>query len=53
METRLNFWLLLASSGETVTTIAIDCGFVHLGEFSRDYRNRFGETPLETLRRAW
>jgi AraC-like DNA-binding protein len=38
--------------GLTATTIAYDCGFGHLGEFARAYRNRFGEAPSETLRRA-
>jgi Helix-turn-helix domain/AraC-binding-like domain len=39
------------SSHETVTVIAQQCGFGHLGRFSSDYRARFGETPAQTLRR--
>jgi len=36
----------------TVTQIATDAGFTHLGEFGRLYRERFGERPTETRRRA-
>lgn len=43
--------LLTADVGESVTGIALDCGFGHLGRFSTDYRKRFGESPSETLRR--
>jgi AraC-like DNA-binding protein len=42
--------LLTARNGETVTSIALDCGFGHLGEFAVRYRQRFGERPSETLR---
>jgi AraC-like DNA-binding protein len=35
----------------TVTAEALNCGFWHLGEFSRAYKNCFGEFPSETLRR--
>lgn len=45
---------LLSSSDagtETVTSIAQQCGFGHLGRFSSEYRARFGETPAQTLRR--
>ncbi|HKY79932.1 MAG TPA: AraC family transcriptional regulator [Sphingobium sp.] len=34
----------------TVTQIAFDWGFQHLGRFSSQYRHRFGETPLQTLK---
>ncbi len=34
-----------------VTRIAMDCGFAHLGRFSAIYRQAFGETPSDTLRR--
>lgn len=33
----------------TVTRIALDSGFNHLGRFSVIYRRRFGEKPSETL----
>ncbi len=38
--------------GVTVTRVAMDCGFVHLGRFSQEYARQFGESPSETLRRA-
>ncbi len=44
--------LCAAEPGTTVTTVAMDCGFFHLGRFSRDYRRAFGETPSTTLSRA-
>lgn len=44
---------LLASGRElTVTAVALDCSFEHLGRFSVRYRERFGESPADTLRRA-
>jgi transcriptional regulator GlxA family with amidase domain len=39
--------------GATVTRIALDCGFAHLGRFSQEYAAQFGESPSATLRRAW
>ena len=33
----------------TVTTVAVNHGFSHLGRFSRVYRDAFGELPSETL----
>ncbi|RMF94779.1 MAG: AraC family transcriptional regulator [Gammaproteobacteria bacterium] len=41
-----------ARSGESVTDIALGCGFNHLGKFAQLYRARFGETPSETRRRT-
>ena len=35
----------------SVTQIALDNGFSHLGRFSVAYRNRYGETPSEQLAR--
>ncbi len=35
----------------TVTDVAIDSGFSHLGRFAKSYADRFGEAPSETLRR--
>jgi len=35
----------------TVTEVALALGFVHLGNFARDYRRLFGEYPSETLAR--
>jgi len=34
----------------TVTDVAIQCGFWHMGQFAQDYRKMFGERPSETLR---
>jgi AraC-like DNA-binding protein len=44
---------LREASGPTtrVTDTALAYGFSHLGEFSRAYRRRFGETPARTLAR--
>ena len=36
----------------TVTEAAYSCGFQHLGRFAGEYRELFGETPSETLRRT-
>jgi len=38
--------------GTTVTRVALDCGFTHLGRFSLDYAREFGESPSTTLRRG-
>jgi len=44
--------LLAATQGSTtVTTEALNRGFWHFGEFSRVYKECFGELPSETLRR--
>lgn len=34
----------------TVADVAYQWGFAHLGRFARRYRERFGETPSQTLR---
>ncbi len=39
-----------ASQGKNVTGIALACGFSHPSKFARDYLQRFGERPSETLR---
>jgi len=36
----------------TVTSAAVDSGFLHFGRCSSVYRERYGELPSETLRRA-
>ena len=40
--------LLLNRLGRTVTEIAMDWGFLHLGRFSEQYSRLFGELPRET-----
>ncbi|WP_460415535.1 AraC family transcriptional regulator [Pseudomonas sp. microsymbiont 2] len=35
----------------SVTELALDHGFLHLGRFSEIYRQRFGELPSQTFRR--
>ncbi|NYE23324.1 AraC-like DNA-binding protein [Pigmentiphaga litoralis] len=41
-----------APAGSSVSAIALDCGFLHLGRFAQAYQQRFGESPSETLRRS-
>jgi AraC-like DNA-binding protein len=36
----------------TVTDVALELGFRHLGRFAKQYDELFGESPHETLRRA-
>lgn len=38
------------SDSTTVTEVAMNWGFWHFGEFSRAYRNCFGEVPSRTLK---
>jgi AraC-like DNA-binding protein len=49
---RVRHHLLDSDRERSVTSIALDAGFGHLGRFSQDYAERFGEKPSETLRRA-
>lgn len=44
--------MLLAAdpTRSSVTEVAMACGFRHLGRFSVEYRQAFGEKPSETLR---
>ena len=39
--------------GQTVTQIALACGFQHLSKFAKCYRERFGESPSETRKANW
>ena len=49
---RVRRTLLSAKRGSTtVSAAALDSGFWHFGEFSRAYRECFGELPSATLRR--
>lgn len=36
----------------SITRVALECGFTHLGRFSVDYRRANGETPSGTRRKA-
>jgi transcriptional regulator GlxA family with amidase domain len=38
------------SDSTTVTDVAMNWGFWHFGEFSRAYKNCFGELPSSTLK---
>ena len=42
--------LLKARPGASVMEIAADCGLNHFGRFAVLYRDRYGESPSETLR---
>jgi AraC-like DNA-binding protein len=44
--------LLAPDAATTVTGVALDCGFFHLGRFSQRYRLVLGERPSETLLRG-
>lgn len=40
------------SKSDTVTSIAYESGFPHLGRFAQTYQKRYGTRPSETLKRA-
>ena len=42
--------MLRSGGSDSVTEIALRCGFSHLGRFSADYRRLFGELPSHALR---
>jgi len=44
--------MLVASANDSVSRIAMECGFVHLGRFSANYKRRFGEKPSQTIQRS-
>ena len=44
--------LTATDAGCSISTVAMDNGFSHLGRFSVDYRARFGESPRQTLART-
>lgn len=44
--------LLQSDHGVTVTDVAFECGFWQLGRFGQAYRELFGESPAQTLRRT-
>ena len=45
--------LLKADGYVDVTSVAMSCGFTHIGRFSTSYRQAFGESPSRTLRRRF
>jgi len=49
--TRSRSALLRAASHASISATARACGFTHMGQYSRDYRRLFGETPSLTLAR--
>ncbi|MGB2816607.1 MAG: helix-turn-helix domain-containing protein [Burkholderiaceae bacterium] len=44
--------LLHAGPRDDVTSVAVELGFGHVGRFAQLYRQAFGESPSETLRRV-
>lgn len=42
---------LLAADTGTVSHVAMDCGFTHLGRFAAAYQDLYGEMPSESLMR--
>jgi AraC-like DNA-binding protein len=49
---RVHDELLRPDEGASVTSAAMNHGFIHLGRFSAQYRETFGEAPSATLRRG-
>lgn len=49
---RVRTMLLAPQPATTVTSAALECGFVHLARFSGYYKAAFGESPAQTLRRS-
>jgi transcriptional regulator GlxA family with amidase domain len=43
--------LVSAGPPATVADIAFRCGITHTGRFAAAYRDRYGSTPSETLKR--
>ena len=44
--------LLFCNPPESVSRIAMECGFVHMGRFAAEYRRRFNENPSQTVKRV-
>lgn len=50
--TRSRMALLRAAARTSISETARACGFTHMGQYSRDYRRLFGETPSMTRARV-
>lgn len=48
---RVRLMIRMQGEASSVTTAALECGFLHLGRFSQAYRRTFGELPSETRSR--
>jgi len=48
---RVHARLATATPGDTVSSVALSCGFSSLGRFAGEYQRRFGELPSATLAR--
>lgn len=44
--------LLAGNREDSVTSIALECGFAHLGRFSQLYKKAYGELPSKTMSRS-
>jgi len=44
---------LTQSNHKRIADVAAEWGFSHMSQFAVDYRKLFGESPSETLQRAW
>ncbi len=43
--------LLNATIEQTVTEVALGCGYLNLGDFARNYYQKYGELPSQTLKK--
>ena len=50
--TRNRMALLAARASTSISDTARACGFTHMGQYCKDYRRLFGETPSMTLARG-
>ncbi|WP_033068858.1 AraC family transcriptional regulator [Thalassospira australica] len=48
---RVRAVLITEPGGKTVSEIATQWGFGHMGRFAKDYQREFGELPSETIRK--
>ncbi|WP_241098597.1 helix-turn-helix transcriptional regulator [Providencia huaxiensis] len=43
---------LLSGEATSVTGVALRWGFTHMGRFSAEYKQRYGETPSKSMKKA-